>query len=52
MKQTKNLSIFKLNRNISAFIGNEGFTFDELKQRAESHFNLLDIFEVSAYVLW
>lgn len=52
MKQPKNLSIFKLNRNISAFIGNEGFTFDELKQRAESHFNLLDIFEISAYVLW
>ena len=52
MKQAKKLSIFKLNRNISAFIGNEGFTFDELKQRAESHFNLLDIFEVSAYVLW
>ena len=52
MKQSKNLSIFKLNRNISAFIGNEGFTFDGLKQRAESHFNLLDLLEVSAYVLW
>ena len=52
MKQAKKLSIFKLNRNISAFIGDEGFAFNELKQRAESHFNLLDILEVSAYVLW
>ena len=52
MKQAKKLSIFKLNRNISTFIGNEGFSFDELKQRAESYFNLLDILEVSAYVLW
>lgn len=52
MEHSNEQSIFELNHQISSFIGEEGFTFDELKKRTESNFGLLDILEVSAYVLW